>query len=336
LGWTVPVGANRAMAHGPLFVLGVFSVVIGLERAVALGRAWAYAGPGLGAAGALAQLKAAPRVGALFALGSALALLLVNIGVVRRQAAAFTWIMLLGSALLVLGSGAWTLGCALFEAVPSFCGFFVLTIVAERLELSRFAPRPRWTTAALAVLCMLIAVATAVSLAASGPWLHISGALCVLVASWLLRFDLARRTIRQPGLPRFAGVGVLSGAVWLLLAGATQAVVGLPPAGPLYDAVLHGIFVGFVLSMVFAHAPIILPAVAGVRLPFHAVMYLPLGVLHLGLLLRITGDFAASAELRRYGGLGNALALLLFVLVAVSVRLGRGPHARAIATSRST
>jgi hypothetical protein len=311
------------MHHGPLFVLGVFGTVIGLERAVALGQTWAYAAPGLGATAALALLAGSAPLGAFLALGSALALLLVNIAVVRRQSAAFTWIMLLGSALLVLGCSAWATGRAIFQVIPSWTAFFVLTIVAERLELSRLAPRPRWATAAVTALCALTSVATVAALAAGGPWLHVNGALCALIATWLFRFDLARRTIQTRGLPRFAGLGVLSGAAWLLLSGATQAVVGLPPAGPLYDAVLHGIFVGFVLSMVLAHAPIILPAVAGVRLPFHPAMYLPLGVLHIGLVIRILGDFAASAELRRYGGLGNALALVLFAFVIVLTRLGR-------------
>jgi hypothetical protein len=321
LGWAVPLGADRAMTHGLLFVLGVFCTVIGLERAVALGRTWAYAAPGLGAAAAVAQVAGMARAGALLALCSALALGLVNVAVVRRQAVAFTWLMLLGSALLAVGCGVWARGHPVFEAVPSWTAFFVLTIVAERLELSRLAPRPRWSTAVLVALGALIAATTIAAVAAGELWLRLSGGLIALSAVWLLKFDLARRTIRQPGLPRFAALGVLSGAIWLLLSGATQAIAGLPPSGPLYDAVLHGIFVGFVLSMVLAHAPIIVPAVARIRLPFHPAMYLALGVLHLGLVARIAGDFAASAELRRYGGLGNALALPLFAATAVLTRL---------------
>jgi len=102
----------------------------------------------------------------------------------------------------------------------------------------------------------------------------------------LLRYDLARRTLRQHGLPRYAAVAALLGAFWLGCSGVLLAVSGLPVAGPVYDAILHGIFVGFVLSMVFGHAPIILPAVARAPLPFHTVLYSPLLALHAGLVAR--------------------------------------------------
>ena len=52
LGWPLPVAAPLVAFHGPLMVAGFLGTVIGLERAVALGRSWAYAGPiasGLGA-----------------------------------------------------------------------------------------------------------------------------------------------------------------------------------------------------------------------------------------------------------------------------------------------
>ena len=57
----VPVawGPRTAFAHGPLLVLGAFGTVIGLERAVALGRAWALAAPAPGAAPAVA-MRAGP------------------------------------------------------------------------------------------------------------------------------------------------------------------------------------------------------------------------------------------------------------------------------------
>src|SRR4051812_5884074 len=46
LGWALPDGGSGlALAHGPLMVSTVLGVVIGLERAVALGRPWAYGAP---------------------------------------------------------------------------------------------------------------------------------------------------------------------------------------------------------------------------------------------------------------------------------------------------
>ena len=44
LGWSVPdLAASASALHGPLMICGFFGVVISLERAVAIGRLWAYA-----------------------------------------------------------------------------------------------------------------------------------------------------------------------------------------------------------------------------------------------------------------------------------------------------
>jgi hypothetical protein len=83
-------------------VLGTFGTVIALERAVALGRPWAYVAPVLGAVGAVATL-AGIAWSPWAATASALALVALNAAIVRRQAAAFTWLMLLGSAVLAPG-----------------------------------------------------------------------------------------------------------------------------------------------------------------------------------------------------------------------------------------
>jgi hypothetical protein len=84
-------------------------------------------------------------------------------------------------------------------------------------------------------------------------------------------------------------------------------------AGPRYDAMLHTIFLGFVFSMIFAHAPIILPTITGLALPFQSAFYLHVGLLHLSLLLRIAGDLAQVLWLQRWGGLLNVAAILFFL-----------------------
>ena len=79
------------------------------------------------------------------------------------------------------------------------------------------------------------------------------------------------------------------------------------------------VFVGYVLAMVLAHAPIILPAVARVDVPFHRVLWVGPLALHVGLGARLAGDAVDDVTLRRAGSLANALALVAFaasVLVA--------------------
>jgi hypothetical protein len=85
----------------------------------------------------------------------------------------------------------------------------------------------------------------------------VAGAGCLAIALWLLRFDIARKTIRQKGLPRFAATCLLSGYVWLGVSGLLGLLQGAVIAGPRYDAFLHTVLIGFVISMIFGHAPII-------------------------------------------------------------------------------
>ncbi|MBE2252372.1 MAG: hypothetical protein IAE78_22755 [Myxococcus sp.] len=319
VGVAVSFGPSMAVAHGPLLVLGVFGAVISLERAVALGRGWAFVAPALATVGAVAA--ALGLSGSAWVLASSCAVMvLVNAAVVRRQAAAFTWLMLLGSLLLFGGAWAWAAGAPVSAVTPAWLGFFVLTIVAERLELSRLAPTPRWASRALWMLSVVFAAAAF----AQGWWPTVAapvfGACLVLLGAWQLRFDLARRTARLAGVPRFTAAGVLSGAAWLVVTGVVLLARGAPPAGPVADAVLHGVFVGYVLSMVFAHALVILPAVARVAVPYHPLLFAPLVLLHGGLVVRVVGDLAALPAVRQVGAVLNALALALFVVAVVAAR----------------
>lgn len=323
LGFPLPLGALRAGAHGPLFVVAAFGTVITLERAVAIGGRLPLVAPALGAAGGLLQIFGLPG-GPALAVAAAFGLVLLNLALARRQWASFTALMLLGSFCLLLGNLGWALGRAVFELIPAWMSFFVLTIVSERLELSRLAPTPTWARR------LVLGLGLAHAAAAAAAWLDLAsaprafGVTMLALGAWQLHFDVARRTLRQPGLPRFAALGILLGASWLAVSGALHLADPVPIAGPRYDAALHGVFVGYVLSMVFAHAPIILPAVAKISIPFSRVLYAPLGLLHLGLLLRMGGDLGGQAALRQSGGLLNALALLAFAAAVLYARRARG------------
>ncbi|MBL8921394.1 MAG: hypothetical protein JNJ54_21220 [Myxococcaceae bacterium] len=325
------MGASVAPHHGPLLAVGVFGAVIGLERAVALAHPAALAPPVLNLLGAAALLAGFPFAPWVLVGGVAL-LVVVNGVIVRRQREAFTWLMLAGSAVLLAGTVGWALGQPVYAATPAWLGFFVLTIAAERLELSRLIPTPAWAPKVLLAVALVLVVTAGVEvvepLSAGRPF----GVGLTLVGLWQLRFDLARRTVRGHGLPKFTAVGVLGAALWLTVTGVLWVTVDRVPAGPRADALLHGVFVGYVLSMVFAHAPIILPAVARVPVPFHAVLYAPLALLHVGLLLRVVGDLAVEA-VRGAGGVLTALALPLFAVAVLVARWQVGAPTERVATA---
>jgi hypothetical protein len=147
------------------------------------------------------------------------------------------------------------------------------------------------------------------------------GAALAGLSLWLIVSDVARRNLRHHGQMRFTSICLLGGYVWLGVGGLLLPFAGA--SGPIYDAALHAVFLGFVFAMVIGHASIILPTVLGVAVPYTAFFYAHLALLNATLLLRIGGDLAARPEWRAWGGLGNAVALALF-LVATVVSALRG------------
>lgn len=320
LGWNFPLpSANLASFHGPLMVCGFLGTVISLERAVAIGRRWVYVGPISAALGGLALIIGLPwHVGMILLTLSSVILSIATALILARQHALFNLILLLGCLSWFLGNLLWLVGFGIPQVAPLWVGFLVLTIAGERLELSRFLPPSLNSKIAFMLIVALFLIGTVSATLSNNLNVQIVSAALLALAMWLLRQDVARHTIKQKGLTRFIAVCLISGYVWLIVG----SLVGLlsPHLIPSssYDAFLHAIFVGFVFSMIFGHAPIIFPAVARVKVPYHPTFYLPLIVLHVSLIVRIAGDLLQNQHSRSIGGALNAIALLLFLLSTVS------------------
>ncbi len=109
--------------------------------------------------------------------------------------------------------------------------------------------------------------------------------------------------------------------MWLGISGGLWIWHVLAPLSFSYDAAVHALFLGFVMAMVFGHAPIILPAVLRIGLPYRPIAYAPLVLLHVTLSARIAGDLLAWETLRTAGGIGNVVAVVAFL--AVNIALAR-------------
>jgi hypothetical protein len=331
LGWSVPdVAASASAMHGPLMICAFFGTVISLERAVAIGRRWAYAGPLFAGLGGIATIAGAASVAPwLFLLGS-LVLLAATLDILRRQTAMFTLTLTLGALCWSTGNALWLQGATVHAVVPWWLAFLILTIAGERLELSRFLPPSPFARRAFALI--LAGIVAGLLGAATGWGPSVFGGSLFALALWLGKQDIARRTVRGKRLTRFIAVCLLSGYAWLALGGAViVAAGGLAPGSPAYDAALHALALGFVFAMVFGHAPIIFPAVLRVAVPYHPTFYLPLAVLHLSLVVRLAGDATAQFDWIRIGGALNALALVTFIASTASAvaRGWRAPPAAA-------
>ncbi len=323
IGWDWPTFTPQlAGMHGPLMISSFFGALIALERAVALGKVWAYASPVLAViAGLMIILTPAFIVPAAWLLVlSSVLYLAVGAAVIRRQSAIFTWLLEAGVLALLVGNLIWALGYPIFLAVWWWMAFLVLTIAAERLELGRLQRLASWAFPAFYAVSAVVGAGLLLTLWLPEAGVRVLGLGMVGYALWLARFDIARRTVTYPGLPKFIAICLLTGYAWMGLGGVLMMIYGPVPAGFIYDAMLHTTFVGFVFSMIFGHAPIIFPAVLRLPVRYTPKMYGPLVLLNISLILRIAGDLAQQRVWRLWGGLFNAIAILIFIgIIAVTV-----------------
>lgn len=329
LGWAMPATAvDLAAWHGPLLLCGFFGTVIALERAVAIGRLWSYAAPSIAGIGTFAILTHALVFAIACMIVAGAVLLVATIDIQRRQPALFTTVLVAAAACWLIGSLFWAFGAAVYGVAAWWLLFLILTIAAERLELSRFLPPSRSATRAfIAIVNVMIASLIFVE----HPIGRIAfGVSLVALAMWLIKQDIARRTVRARGLTRYIAVCLLAGYAWLAVGGLLIAVFDALYPSLARDAALHAIGLGFVFSMVFGHAPIIVPAVLRVSLPYRPLFYLPLVLLHASLLVRVLAPVAGFA-FAQTGAMGNAIALAAFIvtMVTAAVASQRNPTAPA-------
>ncbi len=308
---------SLAAGHGRLMILGFLGTVIALERAVALGRPLGYAAPLASGAGAASIVLGLPPVaGAWLTLAGGLLLVGTYAAFAARERS-------LHLGVQAAGAGAWPVaalllvaGRPLADALPWLAAFLVLTIAGERLELARLGQLTVSKRRQFIVVAWVFVAGVTATLVLPDAGTRLAGAGLLALAAWLAKHDLARRTVRIPGVTRFIALCLLTGYAWLAVAGTAWLVTG-SAAGAAYDVRLHALFLGFVIAMVFGHAPVIVPAVLRVPLPYSPLFYGHLVLLHAGLLVRIVGgDVLGVPGAWAAGGVLNVAAVLLFVGVS--------------------
>lgn len=304
--WHVPQGVAE---HGALMVGSFLGSLIMLERAVVLQKSWAYGSVLINLLSLPLFLLGHPLPAYGCLLAGSLGLFCIFWQLLERQSDASMWLMLCGAACWLVGNILLLQHRLYPMAVFWWLLFLLLTICGERLELTRFLPVNSLKKKLLYLALLVCTAGVLMPYHGPGRWLlglGLAGAAC-----WLLRFDIARITACKKGLTAFGGRALLLGYGWLLACGLLLFIDDSLPL--LYDAVLHAFFLGFVFSMIFAHGPIILPAVAGIaQKPYHPVLYTPLALLQFSLLLRLLADLALWPHIRQWSGILSAFAILLY------------------------
>ncbi|UVI35086.1 hypothetical protein [Brevibacterium spongiae] len=318
-GWAPVTTAKLPDLHGILMVFGFLGTLIALERSVALARPVGFIAPALLGLGSIAILTPAPLlVGQIILLAGSLAFTLLYIPLFKRNLDDAVLVQALGAVMLTAAALMWLGGVPVSGLIAWLTGYVVLTIAAERLELARMS-----ISGPAVVLFRLLVALFALALLISLLWPAIGmpalGAALLALVAWLLINDVARRTWRAPGQPGFIGACLMAGYMWLAVAGLIWVLGGVPTSTRAMDATIHSVFLGFAISMIMAHASVILPAVLRIRLPYHRSFYGPAALLHASLILRIgLGDGLDLAWAVEWGGVINVIALLGFAGLAAA------------------
>ncbi|MGB7291758.1 MAG: hypothetical protein WBD99_06285 [Thermodesulfobacteriota bacterium] len=315
IGWSLPVlEPALATLHGPLMVSGFLGTLISLERATEMGHRWTYAVPALTGVGALILI-----IGSSFLIGESLitlgsfGLCIIFIVIMRIQPTLSNLVMGVGALLWLIGNIFWMTAFPIYRIVFCWAGFLVLIISGERLAIVRMLRLSKSTKAASLVALGIFLLGLVLTSVNYSNGIRISGAGMIGLMIWLIRYDIAWRAVRETGLSRFTAICLLSSYIWLGISGTIALLMSSVPLGLTYDAVLHALFLGFVFSMIFGHAPVVFSEVLGVPVSYQPQFYAHLILLHLTLIMRVVGDLCGWLFARQLGGLLNAFVLLLFL-----------------------
>ena len=310
IGWNIPM-SQTAAHHGALMVNSFLASLIFLERAVTFKKSWWLLVPFINALSLVAFILQLPQLVYWLIITGSMGFAALCLYFIYRYHELYYFVFLAGAFCLAGGNVILLKTHFYPNAVTWWMGFLLFTIVAERLELSRFVAL---TTIQRNLLIIFLSVVMA-----SLFWpFHLNGHLVfaagvAATALWLLRYDMARYAIKRQGQHRYSGLLLIAGYVWLLVMAALLTLQQYLPFG--YDAVLHSFFIGFVFSMIFSHAPIILPAI--VKLPvkiYRPLLYGWFVLLQLSLLVRIIGDATGWERGRMIGASVNGVVILLFFM----------------------
>ncbi len=302
--------------HSLLMVFGFLGGLLMTERIVgSKGMARAYgpsfsvpmllfaiAGLLLLAAGWLlgSQLESAAG-GSLFAAASLMfTAMLLRLGRIANDYSSFG-IMSLGTVSLTVSSAisGFRLPVDDYPLIILMLLFPVIFVLGERIELTKFHYFPRKRFVVRCVF-MLLAASVMLAFAAAVAWspnsfyatlsLTISlaclaGAIALTFAAERKRKAPADRTILQTYVDKCISIAYF----WLFL-GVFLFILRVNGVVGLYDAAIHSIALGFVVTFIFAHGPVIFPTVIGRKANISNLSYLPLLTLTLSNCMRISGD----------------------------------------------
>jgi hypothetical protein len=151
------------------------------------------------------------------------------------------------------------------------------------------------------------------------PWM---GWLTLLLAAGCIRYDLTLHTKTSgAALQRFLRNALIVAYAWFLLAAFALIGYSRLPGAVQKDVVFHLLGLGFIFTMILAHAPLILPAAIG-KTPPHSAPVLFFVLFQLLTFIRIMSDLLVTEFVAPWvwsGWITGVLHLAAFVAYMVTV-----------------
>ncbi len=317
IGWSLPI-SKVAGHHGALMVNCFLASLIFLERAVTFKKKWVLFLPLVNALSVVAIFLNLAQVAQMLFLAGSSGFIAMCVYFIFKYRESYYLIFLTGAFCLLAGNIILYRTNFYPDAVNWWMGFLLFTIVAERLELSRFLALTDFKRNLLWVCVAAVLLSLVWPFHFNG---HYALALSIaLTATWLLKYDMARHGIKVKGQHRYSALLLITGYVWLLAMAVLLLFQNKISFG--YDAVLHSFFICFIFSMIFSHAVIILPAITKLAVKlYRPVLYVWFVLLQVSLIVRIIADAATMIWLRKMAGVANGMTILLFFVSIVTIIL---------------
>ena len=309
LGWGIPIPSGIPVSqHGVFMIGGFLGTLICLERVVTLHKTALFLFPIMFGLSIPTFILGFPTISYSLLLTASVGYLGICIYLYKTYKNEGDLLLLMGAFFQILGHFALFKTGSYPMPFAAWMIFFLLTIVGERLELTRFLPRGKYQKIELFFWLILTVLASALYHYGTAPLLNVS---LIGLSQWLTRNDIALINIKKEKNYKFLGVSLLFAFFWLAMTGC----IGFFSGPFLYDALIHAFFIGFVLNMILAHAPIIFPVLLKINhKPYHPIFYVWLILLNISLMIRIVGDILGISELRLIGGISNGLTFLAYLL----------------------
>jgi hypothetical protein len=203
IGWGLAL-TNATGHHGSIMVGSFLATLIFLERCVTFKNKWILLLPLVNGLSAIFFITRNPSIAQLLLIAGSAGFFIMCLYFIYKFKEFYYYFFLLGAFTLVSGN------IILFKtnfypnAVPWWMGFFLFTIVAERIELSRFLPLNNLKRNTLTAILVLFLISLFLPFHNYGKLVF--AIALALAGFWLLKYDMARLSLKIKGQHRYSAI----------------------------------------------------------------------------------------------------------------------------------